>query len=334
MDNSAAPAKISPTQLRELYQHVWYHNLKIPLFYSLLIGGGYLAWNAPAPLVEWLMYGAMGYLWMSIVTFMHDCTHSVLFKTRWKNWAFGIFSTLPIIITFISFKEDHLEHHRYNRTTKDPDAFTMGKRTFTDFLLFYAYMLIGGVLTILQFLLLYPLQKFRGEKLLIHCAELALRAVVYTGLILWTMELGVLDRFLKLWLIPGYIFSLLNSMRFIAEHYDTPWEAGQLEGTRTIVSNQVNSFFWNNINYHIGHHVYPGVPWYNLQKLHVAMQPEITRRRATVDSSYVRVFWTACYAGPESIERNAARIAQRSRASLEPISGRSQTGLTTDSDFP
>jgi fatty acid desaturase len=311
MDNAESPYKISPPHLRALYQHVWYHNLKIPLFYSMLVGCGYVAWNTSSPFVEWAMYGAMGYLWMSIVTFMHDCTHSVLFKARWKNWAFGIFSTLPIIITFISFKEDHLEHHRYNRTTRDPDAFTMGKRTAADFLLFYAYVLIGGVLTILQFLLLYPVQKFRGEKLVIHCAELALRVVVYTGLILWTMELGVLDRFLKLWLIPGYIFSLLNSMRFIAEHYDTPWEAGQLEGTRTIVSNQINSFFWNNINYHIGHHVYPGVPWYHLQKLHAAMQPEITQRKATVDSSYFRIFLTACYAGPESIERNAERTSLR-----------------------
>jgi fatty acid desaturase len=313
MENPEVLYKISPIHLRELYQHTWHHNLKIPLFYGMLVGCGYVAWNTPSVWIEWLMYGMMGYLWMSIVTFMHDCTHSVLFKARWKNWAFGIFSTLPIIITFISFKEDHLEHHRYNRTAKDPDAFTMGKRTFADFLLFYAYILIGGILTIIQFTFIYPLQKFRGEKLAIHGIELALRAVVYTGLILWTTELGVLDRFLKLWLIPGYIFSLLNSMRFIAEHYDTPWEAGQLEGTRTIVSNQVNSFFWNNINYHIGHHVYPAVPWYNLQKLHHALLPEIEFRQATVDSSYLGVFLRACRAGPESIERNAEHIALRAR---------------------
>jgi fatty acid desaturase len=321
VDSPESLYKISPTRLKELYNHTWYYNLKIPLFYGLLIGCGYVVWNTPSVWTDWFMYGVMGYLWMSIVTFMHDCTHSVLFKARWKNWAFGIFSTLPIIITFIAFKEDHLEHHRYNRTTKDPDAFTMGQRTFADFLLFYAYILLGGVLTIIQFILLYPLQKFRGKKLLIHCGELVLRLVLYTGLILWAMELGVLGDFLKLWLIPGYIFSLLNSMRFIAEHYDTPWEAGQLEGTRTIVSNQVNSFFWNNINYHIGHHVYPGVPWYNLQKLHRALLPEIELRRATVDSSYFRVFLSACWAGPESVERNAERIAVRaSQGSLGQVS--------------
>jgi len=311
MEHDDNPPKLSPAALRPLYRHVWYYNLKIPLFYGLLGSAGYVAWTTSQVWVERLMYVVMGYLWMSIVTFMHDCTHGVLFKARWKNWAFGLFSTLPLIITFIAFKEDHLEHHRYNRSPKDPDAFTMGDRTLADFLLFYAYVLLGGILTIVQFVMLYPAQKFRGTKLAVHGAELALRVVVYTGLLLWTRQLGVLDRFLKLWLIPGYIFSLLNSMRFIAEHYDTPWEAGQLLGTRTILSNQAHSFFWNNINYHIGHHVYPGVPWYNLQKLHAALGPEMARQGAVVERSYLTVFWQACLRGPESRGRNAQARADR-----------------------
>jgi fatty acid desaturase len=313
-----ASSKVPSALLRDLYQHTWYHNLKIPLFYGMICAAGYLAWNSPSETVDWLMYGLVGYLWMSIVTFMHDCTHQVLFEKKWKNWLFGIFSTLPIIVTFISFKEDHLEHHRYNRSAKDPDAFTMGKRGVGDFVLFYSYILIGGILTIIQFTFIYPLQKFNREKLLIHLGELGLRAVVYTALILWTLQLGVLAQFLQLWLIPGYIFSVLNSMRFIAEHYETPWAAGQLAGTRTVISNQVHSFFWNNINYHIGHHVYPAVPWYNLQKLHRALLPEIERQEAVVDASYLGVFVKACLRGPESIERNAERFAERtSRSSLQ-----------------
>jgi len=311
MSDSHSAQKISPLVLRELYRHTWYHNLKIPLFYAMIVGAGYVAWNTQNTWLRWLMYAGIGYLWMSIVTFMHDCTHSVLFKKKWKNWAFGIFSTLPIIVTFVSFKEDHLEHHRYNRTFKDPDAFTMGERGLGDFVLFYAYILIGGILTILQFNFIYPARQFRGTRLWIHLFELSLRAVVYTGLILWASQHGVLGKFLSLWLIPGYIFSLLNSVRFIAEHYETPWEAGQLAGTRTIISNQLNSFFWNNINYHIGHHVYPAVPWYNLQKLHKELLPEIIRQRAVVDRSYFAVFFNACGKGPESIERNTAMLAKR-----------------------
>jgi fatty acid desaturase len=292
---------------------MWRYNAKIPLFYMLLIAAGFLAWTASSTWLQWLMYGCMGYLWMSIVTFMHDCTHDVLFKTRWKNWAFGVFSMIPLLVTFITFKEDHLEHHRYNRSPKDPDAFTMGQRGVLDFVLFYAYILVGGVLTIIQFTLIYPIQKFNRKQWLIHGTELLLRVVVLGGLIVWTSRLGILDRFLKVWLIPAYIFSFLNSVRFIAEHYETPWDQGQLLGTRTIISNQLHSFFWNNINYHIGHHLYPGVPWYNLQKLHAALLPEIRRTGAVVDSSYWGTFIKACKRGPESIERNALHLAQQAK---------------------
>jgi len=307
--------RISRSLLKELYHQTSWPNLKIPLIYALLISAGYLAWTTPSLWLRWLLYGAMGYLWMSVVTFMHDCVHGMLFKADWKNRAFGMFSTVPIIITFVSFREDHLEHHRYNRSARDPDAFTMGQRGPLDFVLFYAYILLGGVLTIIQFSLIYPLQKFDRKQSLIHGFELLLRVVVLAGLCAWTSSVGVLDRFLEVWLVPVYFFSLLNSMRFIAEHYETPWNEGQLLGTRTILSNRVNSFFWNNINYHIGHHVYPAVPWYNLQKLHAALLPEIARSNAVVDPGYFRVFLKACRRGPESIEQNALHVAQRAKAS-------------------
>ncbi len=116
---------------------------------------------------------------------------------------------------------------------------------------------------------------------------------------------------LSVWLIPIAFFSIFNSMRFIAEHYDTPWDSGQLSGTRTVISNRAHSFFWNNINYHIGHHVYPAVPWYNLPRLHEAMLPTIERAGARVDRSYLAVFWEACVTGPETIERNRQRQARR-----------------------
>ena len=135
------------------------------------------------------MYGCMGYLWMGIVTFMHDCTHGVLFKAAWKNWVFGVFSMIPLVVTFITFKEDHLEHHRYNRSAKDPDAFTTGNRGVLDFVLFYAYLLIGGVLTVIHFTLIYPTQKFSRAQWLIHGGELLLRVAVLGGLLIWTSGL-------------------------------------------------------------------------------------------------------------------------------------------------
>ena len=316
-ENSVLPrfvAKTGPidsTELKKLYQHRWQPNLKIPLFYGIWIGLGVVAWNSSHWTITWLCYLAMGYMQMGIMTFMHDCTHSVLFKVRWKNWAFGSFAILPMLISFICFKEDHLLHHRHNRSPKDPDGFTMGKRGIGDYILFYAYAMFGVFLTAIQFIFIFPLQKFRGKKALIHWSEIAFHIIVFAALFNWASSQGIVSEVFAIWFWPLIFFGFFNSVRFVAEHYGTPWNSGQLVGTRTIISNQINSWFWNNINYHIGHHMYPAVPWYNLQALHAQMLPEIVRQNAIIDKSYFVVFFYAMVRGPESIEKNSEFNAVR-----------------------
>lgn len=306
---------INSAELKKLYQHRWVPNLKIPLFYGIWIALGVIAWNSNYWLLTWSCYLTMGYMQMGIVTFMHDCTHSTLFKARWKNWVFGIFAMIPLIISFISFKEDHLLHHRHNRSPKDPDAFTMGKRGVGDFILFYAYAVVGVFLTAIQFTLIFPLKVLRGKKALIHWSEIALHVAVMWAVFDWAASQGIASKVFDVWFWPLVFFGFFNSVRFIAEHYGCLWNAGQLVGTRTITSNQINSFFWNNINYHIGHHSYPGVPWYNLQKLHALMLPEITRVGASIERSYFAIFLHALRHGPETeattIKVRSALLAPR-----------------------
>ncbi len=248
---------------------------KIPLFVGIMAGLSLIAWNTGSTLVLCAAYIGLGYMWMSMVTFMHDALHSTLFRSRAANWAFGIACMLPIFASFVGFREDHIEHHRHNRSPRDPDSFTMGRRGPLDFLLFYAYAVMGGVLSFVHFNFIYPFQKFGWRLWSIQLFEIALKVTVFGFLFTWAAREGMLDRALGLWLWPVLVLSLLNSMRFVAEHYGTPWNQGQLVGTRTVISNPVNSWFWNNINYHIGHHVYPTVPWYNLVKLHKLMGPQI-----------------------------------------------------------
>jgi fatty acid desaturase len=284
---------------------------KIPLFVGIMVGLSLIAWNTGSILVLCAAYIGLGYMWMSMVTFMHDALHSTLFRSRAANWAFGILCMLPIFASFVGFREDHIEHHRHNRSPRDPDSFTMGRRGPLDFLLFYAYALMGGVLSFVHFNFIYPFQKFGWRLWSIQLFEIALKGVVFGLLFTWAAREGVLDKALGLWLWPVLVLSLLNSMRFVAEHYGTPWNQGQLVGTRTVISNPVNSWFWNNINYHIGHHVYPTVPWYNLVELHRLMAPQIAECGAVVDKSYIAVYIDALRRGPESAHQLDGVIAER-----------------------
>src|SRR3546814_3403586 len=107
--------------------------------------------------------------------------------------------------------------------------------------------------------------------------------VVYSVLLTWAYRHGVLDKTLALVLCPVLCFPFFNAMRFISEHYETPWNEGKLTGTRTVISNPVHSWFWNNIHWHIGHHVFPRVPCYNLVEPHKLIEPAIDGLGALVD---------------------------------------------------
>lgn len=318
MPRPAIP-QIDRTDLDRLRQFRLLPNLtKIPLFTAIMVGLTWFAWNTESPWLLWPTYLAIGYMWMGMVTFMHDALHYTLFRNKLANWVFGIACMLPIFATFVGFREDHIEHHRHNRSPRDPDSFTMGKRGVADFVLFYAYALIGGVLSFLHFNFIYPVQKFGPRQWAIQILELVLKAGVYWLVLSWAARNGVLGKALEVWLWPVFFLSLMNSMRFIAEHYGAPWDQGQMAGTRTVISNPVNAFFWNNINWHIGHHVYPTVPWYNLKELHDLLEPQIRESGAPVDKSYIAVYLDALRRGPESpaqlegvIAERAARNAQR-----------------------
>ncbi len=285
--------------------------VKIPLFFGLMALLTGIAWETESTLLQWTCYVGIGYGWMSIVTFMHDALHNTLFQTKWANLLFGIITMTPLLVCFVAFKEDHLEHHRHNRSPQDPDAFTMGKRGIGDFVLFYAYAAVGALLSFLHFNLLYPIQKFNARNWLLWAVEVTIRVAFVVALVSWAQANGVLALTLEVWLVPIAFFSLFNSARFIAEHYETPWNAGQLAGTRTIVSNPVHAFFWNNINWHIGHHLFPSVPWYNLVELHGLLEPEIERQGAVVDKSYTGVFLKALWRGPETEARLEQALARR-----------------------
>lgn len=307
---STSPSEVSPRVLlpREelialMVRRPWLTWSKFVLVVGLMSMLSALAWLQPSGWVDWPCYVALGYLWMSVVTFMHDATHGSLLERRWHNWAFGILSMLPLPITFVAFRSDHLKHHRYNRSARDPDAFTMGSRRLADFLVFYLYLAVGGLLTTLQFTLIYPVQHFTRREWAVHGFELALKVAAYWAFLNWAAHAGQLSEVLALWLWPLLLFSLFNSLRFIAEHYETPWNQGNLAGTRTVRSNRVHSFFWNNINWHIGHHVYPRVPWHNLVRLHDRLLPEIRVQGGVVEDGYADVCLRALRRGPESEPR-------------------------------
>ena len=79
------------------------------------------------------------------------------------------------------------------------------------------------------------------------------------------------------WIVPVIVgYAPINYFRN-AEHADceVSKDPNMLRNTRTVESNAViRQLLWNT-NFHVEHHCYPMVPFFNLPKLHVLMDDNI-----------------------------------------------------------
>jgi fatty acid desaturase len=92
------------------------------------------------------------------------------------------------------------------------------------------------------------------------------------------------------------VAAVLGSIRGWAEHMMTR-PGHPLTQTRTVISNRVLSFFMCNLNYHLEHHLFPAVPWYNLPRLHRLLQDDYRAAGSFIYRSYLRFCWDAFRGG-------------------------------------
>jgi fatty acid desaturase len=102
---------------------------------------------------------------------------------------------------------------------------------------------------------------------------------------------GVLRGFLLYWIVPFCTTHLaFQYIRLICEHSAIRTEDPAYAATRTTLARLWERWLIvpRNIHYHIEHHWYPSVPFYNLPKLHkVLMEQPRFRKHAVVTHSIV-----------------------------------------------
>jgi fatty acid desaturase len=82
------------------------------------------------------------------------------------------------------------------------------------------------------------------------------------------------------------VINTLVNIRGMSQHTLLEHESDPILGTRSILTNPLTAFFMCNENYHLEHHLFPGVPWYNLKRLHRTLRPQLEERGAPFISSY------------------------------------------------
>ncbi len=195
-----------------------------------------------------------------------------------SEWVGDIFLAWPLGTTVDSYRKNHLAHHRYTNTDQDPDwVVKVGSQHFTFPQKWqYALANVVGYLVAINSIrdmrtILARLNKesdriprpYKLKRLAFYVAVLG--AVGLTGS--W---LGLL----MYWIVPYFtVFLLFLYLRSVAEHFGSMDYEHELGSSRTVYPHHWERAFFapHNVNYHLDHHLYPSVPFYNLPKLHALL---------------------------------------------------------------
>jgi fatty acid desaturase len=248
--------------------------------------------SVPSWLVRLPAYFAIGVLIHGMANFMHEGIHGTLFRDKRKNRWFGFVMGAPALFSVTAYGVNHLLHHRFNRTKDDPDEITnVTKDPRLLQLFFYGWILFGTVAYSLRLPYSAIHHGSRSERSQV-VLEQVLLALMVGSLFYFSWRGGWLPLLVQVWLIPLIVTASIGNMRGWAEHVLTV-RGHPLTETRTVTSTRWFSFFHINLNYHLEHHLFPRVPWYNLPKVHSLLLDDYRAAGASVYGSYTRFLFDA-----------------------------------------
>ena len=240
----------------------------------------------------WLPFAVIsGFALFNFTVLLHEVVHRAVLRTNDPFWMrlLGILYAVPSGISSIQFTRWHLDHHAgLGSYEEDPKRHYLSpKRNARWFKLLY----FTPVLFIIYFRAAkmeassYPEElqkKIRRERNLTIAFHLSLLAVVVL-IAGWGIAW-------KAYLVPYFfIFPIAFALNRLGQHYDI--ETDDPAKWSTLVR---GSRVWDVIylcsNYHLEHHYFPSVPFYNLPRLQRVLLP-FYEKRGFVPRTYGQLLW-------------------------------------------
>ena len=221
----------------------------------------------------------------------HELAHGTVFKTKWLNGLFLRILDLISWFNFHDYKMSHTYHHRYTlhpRGDREVVLPTTPSLHVLHLLQLFTLNLVGGgnegysyplIPTIGGTLKLAFTGKFNKEWLEAVYAdepEARKKSITWARLVmLFHLALLVVSIVFKLWALP----LLLTFAPFLANWWryfvGLPMHTGLRDNVddfrlcvRTITLDPFTRFIYWSMNWHTEHHMFAGVPCYNLKRLH------------------------------------------------------------------
>ena len=236
----------------------------------------------------------------ALLLIMHDAAHMRLSNNRKINQVIAdLLLAFPHFVTTAKYKDTHLAHHRHLNTDLDPDWQLKKSNSDWDFpktrraVWWLLLRQLIGLNTAYTIITIYRFAAAKSETGAVSETTVSfklLRLCYYILAAAMISYLHVWGLFLLYWVLPVFtVLPFIFRIRSIAEHFGLAW-SHELNSTRNVELNFFESFFIvpHSANYHLAHHLYPSVPFYNLKKLQtVLMQSEVYAAKAVNAEGYL-----------------------------------------------
>ena len=219
--------------------------------------------------LRFLLWPFMGFVLAGNLAAAHDCFHNSHLDTKLANRIAGALWLVVVLTNFSALKHAHMVHHRCTRTEGDSEA----------------PFVVPTVAAYARFLLLSPLAlpraAYRSARILggwmrpPHLStDRAYRDARRdaAGILTWLVVAAFAPSAMVLvYWGPLVFFPPMVIAIAMPEHHRCGPGPDVYPSTRTTKSNWfARMLIWNS-NYHVEHHLYPGVPSCNLPSLHRAL---------------------------------------------------------------
>lgn len=263
------------------------------------IGLGALVLATQSLSVKLALWSVMSFVVGCFFQLWHETWHFNVFASRRASTVLGYALGLPFGILFEPTRQLHINHHRYNRTSKDHGAYDVGKKSLFLSIRYYGVALFAVPAYFFHFNFTYPTLYFGREQLFRHWVMVVAAVGFYLGIFKYLQSANLLSVALDTWIIPLLLSSPWIGLKSVADHHKNEWAGNPARMATTVVSNRFLSFFWFGHNFHIEHHLYPSIPGFRLTQVHALLKDRLQEMGSPMHQSYARLFLECLVEGPD-----------------------------------
>ena len=268
---------VSPQDIRSLMQKSDAIALRdTSMWFGIMLLAATLAvslWPSWWSLPFWLAYGVL--YGSAADARWHECGHGTAFKTNWMNDVIYQIASFMMMRNPVTWRASHIRHHTDTIMVGcDPEIVAMRPPDLVQIAL--KFVGIVEAFEALQRMLLHASGRIHPDESTyvrdVDFKKVFLIARIWTAIYTGTILLVILSgSILPLMLIglPRLYGAWHHIMTGLLQHLGLAENVSDHRlNTRTVMMNPISRFIYLNMNYHIEHHMFTMVPYYNLPKLH------------------------------------------------------------------